>query len=626
MNGVRAVKLVKGAWKLLVGVKDALVLAAMLLFFWVLYGLLSSTPNPAGGKDGALFIAFEGSIVEQPAEADPLETLLRQTPVGREYRLDDVVHAIETAASDDDIKTVVLDLGGFTGAGQVALQRVGDALDKVRAANKPVLAYAMGYYDDSYLLAAHASEVWLDPMGATLIAGPGGTRPYFKGLVDRLKINVKVYRVGRFKSFVEPFILTGPSPEARAADQALADALWSAWLDDVRAARPKAQVAGYAADPQGAASRSTTLAAASLAAGLVDRLGDRVQFGRRVAQLAGADPAGEAGPFSYSTLGQYLAANPRPQDGAAIGIVTIAGEIVDGEAAPGTAGGQTIVRLIEEGLAKKNLKALVLRIDSPGGSALASERIRKAAMQAKAKGLPVIVSMGNVAASGGYWVAMGADRIYAEPATVTGSIGVFGVFPTFERTLAEYGVTTDGVRTTPLSGQPDLIGGTSPEADALIQAGVEDIYSRFLALVSTSRKIPMARVEEIAQGRVWDGGAARQLGLVDAFGSLDDAVAEAARRAGLDPAAVRRIDLRKPPGFFAGLMPAEVRASGETDLFTRLVRRQQAALIASARDARAILAGPAIQARCLHCPPGPLRQPGRPPFELLQTEVISWLN
>jgi protease IV len=620
------VKLVKGAWKLLVGIKDGLVLAGMLLFFWALYGLLSATQNTAGGKDGALLLAFEGSIVEQPVQADPLAMLAGTTPAGREYRLAEVLHAIETAAKDDDIKTVVLDLDSFTGAGAVALDNVGEALDKVRAAKKPVLAYALGYYDDSYRLAAHASEVWLDPMGAALFAGSGGSRPYFKGLIDRLDVNVKVYRVGKFKSFVEPYTLTQQSPEAKAADQALVDALWSNWQAAVAKARPKARIAAYAADPAAAAGRSTTLANAALAAGLVDRLGDRVTFEKRVSEIAGKGGSGPDGRFNFSTLEQYSAANPPTTSGAAIGVVTVAGDIVDGEAGPGTAGGDSISKLIEEGLARNTLKALVVRVDSPGGSALASERIRIAVQEARSKGLPVVVSMGNVAASGGYWVAMGADKVFAEPSTITGSIGVFGVFPTFERTLSGYGVTTDGVRTTPLSGQPDILGGTNVQTDALIQAGVEDIYSRFLALVATSRKLPIDRVGEIAEGRVWDGGTARQLGLIDAFGSLDDAVADAAKRAELNPAKVHRVYLQPKPDFFASFFSPPARAPVRTDLFTRMVRRQQILLLAGLGDAERVLRGPAIQARCLQCPAEP-RIHAAPAFlSTFQAKVISWLN
>ncbi len=622
-------KFVRGAWRILVGIKDALVLIAMLLFFGALYAFMSSMPNPAGGKDGALLIALNGPIVEQPAAISPADVLLGNGPVGREYRLADVLHALDRAAKDDAVKTVVLDLDIFAGAGQVALENVGEALDRVKAANKPVLAFATGYFDDSYLLAAHATEVWLDPMGAALIAGPGGSQPYFKGLIDRLGVNVKVYRVGSFKSAVEPYTLTEASPEARAANQALADALWNNWKTNVSSARPKAQLAAYTADPRAAISGAGgDLAKAALAAGMVDRIGDRVAFGKRVAVLAGKDEKTAPGDFNYRTLRQYVAANPPRTGGNVIGIATVAGSIVDGEAPAGTAGGTTIAKLITRGLAENELKALVLRVDSPGGSALAAEEIRQAVAQAKAKGLPVVVSMGNVAASGGYWVAMGANKVFAEPSTITGSIGVFGILPTFENTLGRYGVTSDGVRTTPLSGQPDIIAGTTPETDSLLQAGVEDIYTRFLALVSASRKMPVERVNEVAQGRVWDGGTARQLGLVDAFGSLDEAVAEAARLARVEVDSTSRLYLQEQPDWITSFfLSDEEDAQARTDIFTRLVRRQQALLLAGLTDAQALLTGPAVQARCLSCPATPRAVSTKLPLLThIYARMMTWFN
>lgn len=621
-------KLVKGAWKLLVGIKDGLVLLGMLLFFGGLYALLSSSPNPDGGQDGALLLALDGPVVEQRETLDPRDLLLGQASMGKQYELSEILQALKAAETDDDIKTVVLDLDSFAGGGQVALENVAAALDRVKAAKKPVLAFATGYFDDAYLLAAHASEVWLDPMGAALFAGPGGSQLYYKGLIDRLGVNVHVYRVGKFKSFVEPYILNQQSPDAKAANQALADALWTNWQDNVGKARPKAKIAAFVADPvAGVRAAGGSLAKAALAAGLVDKLGDRTAFGQRVAALAGGDDDGPAGNFNYSELDEYVAAHPASRSGKQIGIVTIAGNIVDGEAPAGTAGGDTISSLIENALADKNLKALVVRVDSPGGSALASEKIRLAIAQAKAKGLPVVISMGNVAASGGYWVTGTADKVFAEPSTITGSIGVFGILPTFEATLAKYGVTADGTRTTPLSGQPDLLGGTNAATDAFIQAAVEDIYARFLRLVSKSRKIPLEKVSEIAQGRVWDGGTARQLGLVDAFGSLDEAVAEAARLAKIAPDNVARIYLKQKPDFFASLLSGGVHAASptRTDIFTRMLRQQQAQLIAGLGDAKALLDGPAIQARCLECP-APLRARSTASrTNTLTDRIISWL-
>ena len=597
-------RLLRGAWKVLVGVKDALVLIFMLLFFGLLYAALTATPNRAVGE-GALLLDLDGSIVEQPAEVDPFAAL--SGPVAREYRLRDVVRALDKAATDDRVKAVALDLDGFAGAGQVALQSVGDALARVRAAKKPVIAYATGYTDDGYQLAAHASEIWLNPMGLVAFTGPGGSQLYFKGLLDRLGVNAHVYKVGAFKSAVEPFTRTDQSPEAEQANQALAGALWEAWQRDVMAARPKARVQQVAANPvEALVAPQGDMARAALAAGLVDRIGTRAEFAARVAEIAGEDKAKPAHVFKRINFDDWVAANPIPRGGT-IGVATVAGVITDGEAGPGTAGGDTIAAQIRKGLAENNLKALVVRVDSPGGSALASEQIRVAILEAKRKGLPVIVSMGNLAASGGYWVATAGDHVFAEPGTITGSIGVFGIVPSFEETLAKIGVTTDGVQTTPLSGQPDLLGGMNPAVDQLFQAGVEGTYARFVALVSEARKLPPARVNEIAQGRVWDGGTARQLGLVDQFGSLDAAVAEAARRAKIDPDDARVVYLEEGPSFFEtmlqGLMrdDEEAERGGATDVLTQLARRNQALLAAAVADARMLAEGPAIQARCLEC-------------------------
>lgn len=613
------------AWRFLVGVKDALVLLLLLVFFGALYALLSGTPNAGKVEAGALLVTLDGSIVEQPESASPAELLSGAASNAGQIRLRDVVYGIETAAKDDRVKVLALDLDSFWGGGQVALQRVGNALEKFRKTGKPVIAFATAYTDDSYLLAAHASEVWLDPMGMTFIAGPGGTQPYFKGLIDKLGVNVHVYRVGKFKSFIEPYTLSEQSPEAKAAGQGLADALFSAWKADVKAARPKAKLDSYIANP------ATTVAGgsfskAALTAGMVDKLGDRIAWSRRIGEIAGKDSDTAADIFRGTEFADYLAAHPFTPHGGKIGVMTVAGSIVDGEAPAGTAGGDTIARLILDAVAKGDLDALVVRVDSPGGSALASERIRLAIMEAKKAKLPVIVSMGNVAASGGYWIATAGDKVFAEPATITGSIGVFGIIPTFENTAAKIGVSGDGVATTPLSGQPDILRGTNAVTDQLIQGGVEDIYRRFTGLVAAERKLPLARVEEIAQGRVWDGGSARQLGLIDAFGSLDDAVAEAAKRAKLDPAKVRPLYLDRVPSWmemFAQGWFTEEPATPARDAWSKAILRQQAAMATGLEDGLHVLSGPAVQVRCLSCPSVPRQKARDSLFKTLLNKVFS---
>ena len=602
---------VKGAWRILVGVKDALVLLFMLLFFGLLYAALSFTPRPvASVSKGALLLDLEGVIVEQPQEADSLFFLTSSGPQMKEFRLRDIVAALDAAKTDGKVKAVVLNLDGFMGGGQVALSRVGAAMDALRAAKKPVLVYATTYTSDSYQLAAHAGEVWLNPYGQVFLPGPGGSQLYYKGLIDKLGVNAHVYRVGTYKSFVEPYTRTDQSPDAKRADQALAGALWQDWQDEVVKARPAAKLAPYINDPVKAVTAvQGDVPKAAMDAGLVDKIGDEAAFGDHVAEIAGEDPNGRPGGFAAIDLAGYVKSH-KPSNNGQIGVVTIAGEIVDGDAGPGTAAGDTISGLIYDALAEKDLKALVVRVDSPGGSVLASEKIRSAILEAKKEGLPIVVSMGNVAASGGYWVSTPADRIFAEPGTITGSIGVFGILPSFEGALAKIGVTSDGVKTTPLSGQPDMFGGFSPEFDAVAQSGIEQIYARFVGLVAQSRKRTPEQIDAIAQGRVWDGGTARQNGLVDQFGGLEEAIAEAAKLAKIDPAKARPYYIEKEPDIFAQFVQNLMDDSGQEqaraasmpkDWLSRQSFLQRQWAMQAVRDARSLIEGSAVRAACLEC-------------------------
>jgi protease-4 len=597
-------KLVRGAWKLLVGIKDALVLVAMLLFFGLLFAALNSRQSPAAIKDGALVLDFAGPIVEQPEETPPLAFATGQE-IGQQYRLRDVIRAITKAKDDNRVKAIVLDLDRFGGAYPATLGEVADALAQVRQAGKPVLAYATGYTDGGYRLAAAASEIWMDPLGGTYFRGPGGTQLYYKGLIDKLGVTTHVYRVGKFKSAVEPYTRTDESPESREASLALYGNLFEQWKEAIAKHRPKAKYADWLTVPDKLVRQANgDIGQANLATGLVDKLGDRLAFNQRVAKIAGTETGKPANWYKQIKLDAYINADPLPAKGE-VGVVTVAGEIVDGKAGPGTAGGDTIAKYIYDGLAQKNLKALVVRVDSPGGSVTASEKIRVALMEAKRQGLPIVVSMGGLAASGGYWVSTPADVIFAEPGTITGSIGIFGIIPTFENTLAKIGVTTDGVKLTPLAGQPDVLGGIDAEANAMIQSTVEHGYSRFLAYVSQSRKMPVARVNEIAQGRVWTGGTARQIGLVDRFGTVNDAIAEAARRAKLDPAKAKPVYLEKKPSWAAQLArqigSEEDDAAAPTDVLARIAWEQRQVLAKAVGDVRRLAMGGGIQARCLEC-------------------------
>ena len=595
-------------WRLLVGIKDGLVLIFMLLFFSALFAVLTARPSPGAVREGALVMDLSGIIVEERSKVDPFAALLsQQAPIG-EFQARDLVRALDAAAADKRIEAVVLDLEGFLGAGQVHLTEVGAALDRVRAADKPVLTYATAYTDDSMLLAAHASEVWLNPLGGAVIAGPGGDILFYKGLLDKLRVNARIYKVGEYKSAVEPYDRTSLSEPARENYSALFATLWEEYRANFKKARPGADIERVTTRPvEWVEAARGDLATAALEAGLVDKLGSRADFDARLVELVGEDDWGD-GPNAYphTSLGAWLQDNPAPTSGSAIGVVTVAGEIVDGNAGPGIAGGDRIADLLDEAL-DDDLKALVVRVDSPGGSVLASEAIREAILRHKAKNIPIAVSMANVAASGGYWVSTPADRIFAEPETITGSIGIFAVIPTFEDTAAEIGITTDGVSTTPLSGQPNIIGGFTPEVDAIVQASIENGYEDFLSRVGSARNLSRDQADRIGQGQVWDGGTARQLGLVDQYGGLDEALAWAAQQANLEDGDWHAQYIGTEPSPADTLLRSLLIGEGEEaaegrDVAGLIAMRQQAQIARIEADVDRLMGARGMQAMCLACP------------------------
>lgn len=603
--------ILRALWRFLVGVKDLLVLLLLLLFFGGLYAALNSRSAVAVPDGGALVLALNGAIVDQATETSAIEAATGRD-TGGEIQMRDLLGAIDKARTDSRIKGVVLDLDTFVGAGAANLQAIGNALDAVRKAGKPVHAYATAYTDDGYYLAARADKVWLSPLGAVLVAGPGGTGLYFQKALEKLDIDINVFRVGTYKAAVEPFTRQNASPEAKAADQALVDSLWGTWLQDVKRARAKADVTGYlAALPQRLARANGDQATAALQSGLIDAIASRGDFNAAMIKLFGYGDPQRFGSYQGITLNRYIAATKSvvPETGPAVGIVYVTGDIVDGEAPRGQAGGTTIARAIADAAADDDIKALVVRVDSGGGSVLASEEIRQALLAAKAGGKPVVASFGPVAASGGYWVATAADEIYAEPATITGSIGVFAIIPTFNRSLTDLGIGTDGVKATPYSGEPDVLRGLGPETRQILQTSVEDIYRRFTTIVGAARKLPVAEVDRIGQGRVWAGTAAKQLKLIDQFGDVDTAVAAAARRAKLT-GKVRTVAVEKPVSpfetFVASLAApgdddAEAGASVARDPWARLLGASRLRLLAAIGDVRALADGPVMQASCLEC-------------------------
>jgi protease-4 len=613
-------------WRLLVGIKDALSLVFLLLFFILLFEVLSSRPSRGAVRQGALLIDLDGDVVEESSRIDPLAVLLSGALPTKQYQARDLVRALDAAATDSRIKAVALDLTEFTGGGQVHMEAIGAALDRVRAAKKPVLTFALAYGDDAMMLAAHASEVWVDPLGGVIVMGPGGQNLYYRRLIDKLGVNAHVYRVGTYKSAVEPYMLSGMSPAARANAEAFYGALWEDWQANVKRARPKADIDLVTKRTIAwlDANKGDT-AKAALAAGLADKIGDRVAFGERVAEIAGDDNwSDEPGAFAHTDLKPWLAATTPGTPGKAIGVITIAGDISDGDEGPGEAGGERIAKLLDDALGD-DLAALVVRVDSPGGTVTGAEAIRRAIMRQKAKGIPVAVSMGNLAASGGYWVSTPGDRIFAEPGTITGSIGIFGVVPSFEKSLAKLGVDADGVRTTPLSGQLDVLGGFTPEVEAVLQKTVEHGYDQFTSLVATSRGKTPAQIDAIGQGQVWDGGTAHQIGLVDQFGGLDEALAWAAAKAGLKHGQWHAKFLGSKPDRYSSLIEQLVLGdaddSGEArahDMVAFIALRERDAAGKLTTDLDRLLGVSGAQAYCLECP-----SPSHPPGKRTDSGVLA---
>jgi len=622
----------KSVWRLLVAIKDGLVLALLLLFFGGLYAALSARPAAPQLREGALLIEMKGAVVEELQKTD-LQSVLTGNVGDPELRERDVIRALRGAATDEKIKAVAIDMSKFGGAGFVHAVEIGEAMDVVRKARKPVLVYGTMLGDRGLLIASHASEIWIDPLGGAYVEGLGGQNLYFAKLLERLKISAHVFRVGTYKDFVEPYIRDSMSEPSREARKALLDTIFAQWRENALKARPKAQVDKVVADPVGWFKASGGDAAkASLAAGLVDKIGTRAEWGDAIAKIAGEDKAGDEvpapGSFAHTTLAAWLAGHPVKKDGRAIGVVTVAGEITDGKAGPGSAGGERIAKLIDAASTQK-LAALVVRVDSPGGSVTGSEAIRAAILRQKARGVPVVISMANVAASGGYWVSTSGAKIFAQPGTITGSIGIFAVIPSFERAMEGWGVKGDGVRTGPLAGQPDVLTGLTPEIEQILQANIESGYGRFVGLVAASRKKTPEEVDRIAQGRVWDGGTARQIGLVDGFGGLDAALADAAGRAGIKDGAWHTVwlgDELSPVDQILRQFGAQDNEAGSEDdaaldWVGMVTQRQRTRLASAVVGAQRLMAVRGAQAYCLECEAGVVDHSGA--GQMGQTR--SWL-
>jgi len=526
-----------GLWRGLDGLRRALHLILLLLIFGVLLGVLRGSVPKIPAK-AALLLVPEGQLVEQ-LSGDPVERAVEETrgETHRETLLWDLTDAIRVAASDPRIPAIALDLQKFDGGTQPTLEELAAALREFRASGKKVIAYGAELSQERYYLAAQADEVLLDPMGFVLIDGYDRYRMYLKEALDKLGVEINVFRVGAFKSAVETYTRTNMSAEDREESRGYLTALWSSYQESVTRARklqPDALAKYVDTLSKTVPAAGGDAARVALQAGLVSALKTRLEFEQRVVALVGKDD--NNGSFKAVSLDDYaryahaqkkLKADGKPR----IGVIVAEGEILDGEQPPGTIGGETLAKLIRQARTDHDVKALLLRVNSPGGSVLASEQIYRELVALRAAGKPIVVSMSGYAASGGYYISAPADEILASPATITGSIGIFAIIPTVDRTLGKVGVSVDGVGTTALSGQLRLDRPLGEEARALLQSTVTRGYAEFLERVADGRKKSRDEVDKVAQGRVWSGNDAHRIGLVDQLGSFNDAAKAAARRA-----------------------------------------------------------------------------------------------
>ncbi|MEA9428526.1 signal peptide peptidase SppA [Aeromonas caviae] len=531
--------LFRSLWRLLNFTRLMLVNLLFLLVVLVIVFSVSQSETPSTPIEGALTLNLSGVLVEQRTQTDPTVQLLRQMDKGDEQPseivLSDLLWAIKSAGNDDRIKALVIKPQGLQGASLSKLQEVTAAIDAFKESGKPVIAMADYYSQGAYLLAAHADHVLLNQSGAVLIEGLGVYQTYFKSALEKLNITPHVFKVGTYKSFVEPYTRDEMSPESKEANQRWLDQLWQSYVADVaeqREIEPDAVAPNKDHFLELLRKAGGNAASYALDNGLVDQLATRDEMTQAVIK-----EVGEADDHGWKGVGlkEYLAAIPEqyPQSGKdEVGLITASGAIMDGVQPAGTIGGDSLADLLAEARRDDQVKAVVLRVDSPGGSAFAAEQIRAELLALKQAGKPVVISMGSYAASGGYWISADADKIFASPTTLTGSIGVFGMFATIDKALSQYGVHTDGVGTTDFVGV-GLTRALPGHVGEAIQLSVEDTYQRFVGLVGKGRGLSPEEAEKAAEGRVWTGQDAKALGLVDEFGNLDDALKAAADLANL---------------------------------------------------------------------------------------------
>ncbi|WP_284618832.1 signal peptide peptidase SppA [Aquabacterium humicola] len=547
-----------GLWWLVDGSRRLVLNFLFLLIVGAIFvAWLRSGPPPILDKT-MLVLNLSGPLVDQRSgnARDRAMKQLRGEP-DDQVQLRDVLRALELAAKDPKIAGVVLVLDDFAGGGLPNLREVAQALVRYKkeSGGRKVVAWGSGYDQRQYFLAAHADEVYVHPMGLVYMEGFGRLRNYYKEAFDRLGVSANVIRAGKYKNFGEPYFAKAPSKETLESDAQLYDGLWADYTASVEAARklPAGHIAkGIEELPQRLPAAGGDIARLALETKLVDGLKTRDELRAMIIERGAKDADGKT--FRQIGFGEYLARQgPQLPTGDAIGVIVAEGEISDGDAPPGAVGGRSTAELVRQARDDKHVKAIVLRVRSPGGSAFGSELVRRELELTRAAGKPVVVSMGDVAASGGYWISMAADEVIADPATLTGSIGVFAMLPTAEGLMSKLSVNTAGYGTTWLTHAYDPRKPMDPRFAALVQSTVGRIYTDFTAKAAAARKTTPEKLDDVAQGRVWTGAQAKERGLVDRLGSFRDALDAAASRAKVSPG-YRIVYVEREPGRLARML------------------------------------------------------------------------
>ena len=562
-------RLLKGIWRVLSGISRAISVLVPLLFVTVFViafstGMKDSAPEPLPEK-AALLIAPSGPLVEDAAPVDPISAFINQD-YEQPALLNDVVRAIRWAAADDRITSLVMDLENLAGPSTSQTVEISAAIAEFKAAGKSVVAFGDFYSQAHYLLASQADHVMLHPEGGMFLEGFSVYRSYLRSFLEKVRVTMHVFRAGENKSAVEPYLRDDMSDSEREVVSRWLSGLWSTYTDLAESGRELpagAMNAFIASFPDQLAASSNDLGQTMLDAGWVDALADHAQMDEALAEWVGVTD--EDGFAEIVTFKRYVddikSQRAIEQEGLPlIAIIPVEGTLVPGDSEEGMAGSDTIIGYIDTALEAEDLAAIVLRVNSPGGSVFASDLIRRKLSEATEADIPVIVSMGSVAASGGYWISAEADEIWALPTTITGSIGAFSAFPTIEGIVDYIGVTVDGVGTTPLAGEASLNRGLSPEMASIVQALANGAYEDFIELVANGRDMSEEAVQLIAEGLVWTGAEASQIGLVDKLGGLDAAVAAAAELAGVEEWRTGRTTV--PPSFESVLLEEISRSLG----------------------------------------------------------------